>query len=218
MSRILNLWWRFVAYAFHEFYNRFAFTYDFVSRIVSVNSWKDWQLAGLRYLPDAPATILEIAHGTGDIQIVLHERGYQTIGMDLSASMGWIAARKMRSGNIQPVLVQGNAHSIPMLDLSVDGVICTFPTAFIFQRTVWKEISRVLRAEASAVVVIHASLTGRNPLVMLLEWAYRITGQRSGLPENIVEEISSCGFAVELLQVEIPGSVVTLLVARKNNA
>lgn len=216
MQKLKSLWWRFVQAGFQGFYNRGSFTYDLVSRIVSLNHWKEWQRTALPFLPSPPARILEIAYGTGEIQIALHERGYTVYGLDLSPYMGRIARRKATARFIETRLVQCDSRQLAFQDASMDAVVCTFPTGFIFQKIVWQEIWRVLCPGSCAAVVINAELTGSSLVTAILEWAYRVTGQRSGLPDGILDQITSCGFAVDLVEVEVPASRVTLIVARKS--
>jgi ubiquinone/menaquinone biosynthesis C-methylase UbiE len=215
MQSLKRLWWRIVQAGFHAFYHRGAFTYDLVSRIVSLNHWKEWQKTALTFLPDAPATILEIAHGTGELQIALHDRGYTVYGVDLSPQMGRITRRKARARSFEPKLVRGDSRKLAFQAASMDGVVCTFPTGFIFQMEVWQEIWRVLRPGCCAALVINAELVGHSPLITILEWAYSVTGQRSGMPDGFLDQVAACGFTVDQVLVEIPDSHVTLLVARK---
>ena len=80
-----------------------AFTYDTVSWIVSLGQWRDWQRAALRHLHTPPgATILELAHGTGNFEIDLRRAGYHTVALDLSRAMSGIARRKIRRWGLRP--------------------------------------------------------------------------------------------------------------------
>ena len=98
----MNLWWRLVRFGFRLLYNEMAFTYDWVSYAVSLGEWRCWQRAALKHLNvQSGARILELAHGTGNLQIDLHALGYHVLGYDLSPYMGQIAQRKL------------NAHHLP---------------------------------------------------------------------------------------------------------
>ncbi|MEP7294461.1 MAG: class I SAM-dependent methyltransferase [Chloroflexota bacterium] len=89
---IARLWWRLIRLGFHLLYNPLAFTYDWVSWVVSLGAWRCWTGTSLRHLnAEAGATILELAHGTGNLQLDLNAAGYRAIGYDLSAAMGRIA-------------------------------------------------------------------------------------------------------------------------------
>ena len=92
---IFKLWWSLVRFGFRLLYNEMAFTYDWVSWLVSFGQWRRWQRAALRYLNARPdELVLELAHGTGSLHLDMRARGYRTIGLDLSPYMGRIASRK----------------------------------------------------------------------------------------------------------------------------
>lgn len=92
MRKLFGLWWALISFGFRLLYNEFAFTYDLVSKVVSLGAWHCWQKSALKYLPSATdGIVLELAHGTGEIQIDLKNEGYTTIGYDLSPNMGKIA-------------------------------------------------------------------------------------------------------------------------------
>ncbi|MCZ7544410.1 MAG: hypothetical protein M5R40_13175 [Anaerolineae bacterium] len=40
-----RLWWALVRFGFRLLYNELAFTYDLVSRVVSLGQWRAWQRA-----------------------------------------------------------------------------------------------------------------------------------------------------------------------------
>src|SRR5579859_7143714 len=95
-SRLLNL-------GFRLLYNEMAWTYDAVSWIVSAGEWRAWQRSALKHLNVAPgALILELAHGTANLQRDLRAAGYDSIGLDLSEAMGRIARRKLRRAKFVP--------------------------------------------------------------------------------------------------------------------
>ena len=80
MEVIAKVWWTLVRFGFRLLYNEMAFTYDVVSTVVSLGEWRCWQRAALSYLEATPDdALLELAHGTGNLQLDLLEAGYQTI-------------------------------------------------------------------------------------------------------------------------------------------
>src|SRR5215218_1335745 len=93
----MNVWWRLVRFGFRLLYNECTFLYDRVSAFVSFGAWRAWQRTALLYLPSPKAgRVLELAHGTGDMQIDLRDAGYTSIGLDLSPYMGRITQRKLK--------------------------------------------------------------------------------------------------------------------------
>src|SRR5215510_11112699 len=95
------VYWPLVKFGFRLLYNELAFTYDSVSWIVSLGEWRSWQRAALKHLNVSHgATVLEIAHGTGNMQIDLRTAGLLSVGVDFSPYMGRIASRKLARNRI----------------------------------------------------------------------------------------------------------------------
>ena len=133
-------------FLFRLLYNELAFTYDAVSRLVSLGHWRGWQRCALRYLP-APeeGIVLELAHGTGDLQIDLQRHGYETVAFDLSSAMGRLARRKLQRTRLRADIVRADALRLPYRSGSFAAAVCTFPTSFVFCEQVLAELARVLR-------------------------------------------------------------------------
>lgn len=216
MHRVFSLWWRLVAFGFRLLYNEMAFTYDLVSRVVSLGAWPCWQQAALLHIGEDAVSVLELAHGTGSLQVVMQGRpGWQVTGYDLSPSMGRIASRKLRKQGLPVRLARGRAQSLPFPDAGFDAVVCTFPTAFILEPATLREIVRVLRPQGRLVVVFNGVLVGGGPLRVFLEWLYRVTGQRAGGTFDPAAYLQPYGFAASLRNEACPRSVARVLVARK---
>ncbi|HMN31690.1 MAG TPA: hypothetical protein PKE45_26310, partial [Caldilineaceae bacterium] len=75
--RIYSSWLaRLYLLACQQLYHRWAWSYDWVSRLVSFGHWADWRLAALAHLPTArPAArsprVLELGFGTGELILEL---------------------------------------------------------------------------------------------------------------------------------------------------
>mgnify|MGYP002713188373 CR=1 FL=1 len=220
MRWLSNLWWRLIRFGFRLLYNELAFTYDWVSKIVSLGDWRCWQRAALDFLPDA-AFVLELAHGTGDIQLDLHAAGYRTIGFDLSTAMGRIASRKMRKHDVVPRLVQGRAQKLPFAEAAFDAIVCTFPTPFMMQSETLTEANRVLKAGGVLIVVTNGQLERSSLIRRFLEWLYRITGQREitadvdNLRVEVVGHLRQYGFDAHWEKKPCRRSFADLIFAEK---
>lgn len=215
---ILDTWWKLVRFGFRLLYNEFAFTYDWVSWIVSLGQWRNWQRASLNFLPDpAMGTILELAHGTGNLQIDLQNAGYRTIAFDLSPYMGRIARKKIISNQQRPNFVRGNAQSLPFSDASFTNVVSTFPTDFIVQPETLRAVYRVLQEDGKLIIVLNGVLTGGGIVRKFLEWLYRITGQRDESVQEsaITDRFAGYGFQVEAKNVECDKSIAQLVILTK---
>lgn len=214
-----RLWWNLVRFGFRLLYNEMAFTYDAVSWVVSLGQWRCWQRTSLQFLPEFQSgLILDLAHGTGNLQVDLHEAGYHTIGFDLSPYMGKIAQNKLNKRNLEPNLVRGSAFQLPFVNQSFKAIVSTFPTDFIVQPQTLTEAYRVLYADGKMIIVLNGVLTGGGIIRSLLEWLYRITGQRDNEPsENKTQQyFEEYGFDVQFVEIPCKNSVAQLVILTKN--
>lgn len=217
-----KLWWRLVGFGFRLLYNELAFTYDLVSKIVSLGAWRCWQRTALKHLAEpGDLPVLELAHGTGDLQIDLQNAGYATIGYDLSPHMGRIAGAKLRRNGLSARLVRGKAQTLPFATGGFAAVVSTFPTDFIIAPQTLREVWRVLARDGAFVVVPSGTLTGTGFIVRFIEWLYRITGQRDGDGdgplEALMDHIRGFGFEVTMQAEECPRSRALVIIARKKD-
>lgn len=208
------IWWRLVRFGFRLLYNEMAWTYDLVAWVVSLGQWHNWQRAALSYL-NAPAhgRVLELAHGTGNLQLDLYAAGYQRVGLDLSRYMGQIARRKLRRHFLKAPLVQAQAQRLPFPEGIFDAVVSTFPTPFIIETATLHEVFRVLKPGCRLVIVPTGILTGGGILKDALETAYQVTGQRSPWPVDLQACFAEAGFTLEVIIHPCPYSVAYVLIA-----
>jgi ubiquinone/menaquinone biosynthesis C-methylase UbiE len=209
-----RLWWRLVRLGFRLLYNEMAFTYDMVSWLVSLGAWRCWIGSALAHLGDE-SPVLELAHGTGNLQIDLHKAGYRAIGYDLSAGMGRIAQAKLAQHGIDARLTRGRAQQLPFASETFAAVVSTFPTDFIFAAATVNEVHRVLKAGGVFVIVPNAQLTGGDWSAKTLEWLYRITGQHRDDPTPPDYAAPFLPFQVKTVEERCSGSTVTVVIARK---
>ncbi len=225
MSVFISAWRRLVRFGFYLLYNPLAFTYDSVSKLVSFGAWRCWQRAALAHLP-RDGWALELAHGTGDLQIDLAAAGVSSIGYDLSANMGRIARQKLSRHGVVPRLVRGRAQTLPFADGAFRSVVSTFPTDFIIDPETLREVRRVLAADGILVIVPSALFTGGGAAVRLLDGLYRITGQRQRVNEQTLPEdmlrveaaalLEPYGFSVETFWHDCQRSRALVITARKH--
>ena len=212
---MLNSLWRLL---FRLLYTQFAFAYDLVSYSVSLGNWRSWQRTVLRYLPAAEdGLVLELAHGTGDLQLDLIRAGYQAVGLDLSFEMGKLSRRKLRRSGLPANLIRGDAFQLPCKSASVEAIVCTFPTPFVFRESVLAEMARVLRPSGRAVLVLVGQLQGGGILRLLIRRLYRLSGQRDDLlsPDALANLFSSPALAIALEIITLPDSAVQLVILTK---
>lgn len=215
-----TFWMNLVRFGFRLLYNEMAFTYDAVSKVVSLGAWPCWQRAALKHLNARHGErVLELAHGTGDLQLDLFAAGYKPVGYDLSPYMGRIARRKLQNRQLQSILIRGKAQQLPFISGVFASVISTFPTDFITAPDTLREVHRVLQAQGHFVIVPNAVFTGDSASEAILERLYQITGQRSSDPEagmqSFIAFFNGFGFEARITQETCPNSVAQIIIARK---
>ncbi len=210
-------WWGLIRLGFRLLYNELAWTYDLVSWLVSMGDWRSWQRAALRYLSVPPgARVLELAHGTGNLQIDLRTAGLTSVGYDLSPYMGRLARRKLLRHRIRPQLVRGRAEQLPFPAASFPAVVSTFPTEFIVAPETLGEVYRVLQPGGRLVIVANGLLTGGGIVRAALEWAYRVTGQRGPWAADLERRFADAGFHLKQATVSYPRSQVVVIIAERD--
>lgn len=215
---VADLWWRLVRFGFRLLYNEMAFTYDVVSWVVSLGQWRCWQQSALGILSKPEdGLILELAHGTGNLQIDLQQAGYRTVAFDLSPFMGHIAKNRLKKQNLQQDFVQGSVFELPFADESFASIVCTFPTDFIVQSETLSEVNRVLQSDGKITIVLNGVLTGGGIVKSFLEWLYRITGQRDDSRQyDIKQHFQGYDMSVETVEIPCKGSIAQLVILTKS--
>lgn len=211
-----TIWLRVILFAFHRLYNELAWTYDWVSWVVSLGDWRSWQRAALPFLHGE--TVLEIAHGPGHLLVDAAAAAYQVIGLDLSPAMGRLARRSLARARVDVPLVRGMVQHLPFLPEQFDNVLSTFPAQFITEKVTLAEVWRVLRPRGQFIIVPEGHLTGRGPLFWLVQLLWRATLR--GKPDEttwqpFVTRLEESGFAVTLHRVQLPHSGCTVIIAQK---
>jgi ubiquinone/menaquinone biosynthesis C-methylase UbiE len=163
--------------------------------------------------------ILELAHGTGNLQIDLAYADARAIGYDLSPAMGSIARRKLLKRGMKVLLSRGMAQALPFSDECFSSVVSTFPSEFISAPETLVEIRRVLQPDGVFIIVPGASFTGGGVAKTVLDWLYQITGQREAEAiadhARLTEWLSPYGFEVQVYEEPCPRSLALVIVARK---
>jgi len=223
-TRFLKETWSLLRPIFYLLYHQFAWTYDFVAAVVSLGQWKDWVLTALPYIEGR--RVLELGHGPGHLQLALHERGFQTFGLDESKFMSRQARRrlKQRPGLLEKPglcsnLTRGYAQSLPFSGQAFDTLVATFPAKYILDPRTLDEAHRVLRPGGRLVVLPLAWITGRRALERLMAWLFRVTGEVTGapgeLPAAVKGHFTRAGFEVRKETAQLKSSTVLVIVATK---
>lgn len=220
-----RVWRSLIRFGFFLFYNPFAFTYDVVSWLVSRGQWKDWQRVALVFA-NTTGVILDLAHGTGTIQVDLARRQVPCVGFDLSRQMGRIARKKLLREGLPLRLVRGRAQQLPFSDGAFSSIVCTFPSEFIFHHATLNECARVLQPAGRLVIVLTATLADDGLFSRLIAFAYHITGQTAASASaQMMDEMRHMtfilmaphGFAIEVESVPVQSSRVIVVIATKRD-
>ena len=215
---IRRFWRRLIQFSFHLLYNEFAFSYDAVSRLVSLGRWRAWQRSVLRQLDsDISGPVLELAHGTGDLQLDLLRFKYRTVALDLSPRMGQIAKRKLANHGLSTDFLRADVFTLPFKADCIPAIVCAFPTAFIAQASALSEMHRVLKANGCAFIVLSGILSGGGLLRWIIKLLYRLTGQSNdgNVAPFVSGLIPAAGFVTDLETLQLRDSIVHLLILRK---
>lgn len=211
----------FIRFGFRLLYNELAWTYDLVSWTVSVGQWRSWQQQALRHI--VGDKVLEIAHGTGNLQIDLAAARYKPVAFDLSPAMSGIAKRKLARRGLHPPFVRGRVQDLPFATGSFTSAVATFPTEFITDPRAVHEFYRILAEGGRMVFVPAATILPAHVLDRLARWLFEVTGQsaRPGptgtdiLSERLAKAYGQAGFQVRVEAVTLPRSVVWVVIAQK---
>ncbi|HZR23764.1 MAG TPA: methyltransferase domain-containing protein [Vicinamibacterales bacterium] len=191
-----------------------------------------------RFLPAAPARIVDVGGGAGVYSLWLAERGYEVHLIDATPRLVE-EARKRSAASARPIasLTIGDARSLALPDDSADAVLLMGPLYHLIdagdRRQALSEAFRVMkspgRVAVAAISRYAAALDGirsgraTDPEFMRL----RDRGLRDGIhlneskhpdyfttaffhrPDDLRDEVSAAGFAdVRVLGVEGPGWVM----------
>jgi arsenite methyltransferase len=145
--------------------------------------------------------ILELGFGPGRSLGVLAEQGVLATGVEVSAAMIEVAARR-NAGLVQEdriTLLEGDGTSLPVPDATFDGVLSVHNIYFWPEpdRTIG-EIARVLRPDGRVVLAFRG---GEHPLPSRLDPSV----YRTVTTDQAVTWLQRAGFTVEAL-VPRPGS------------
>ncbi|GAB4416961.1 MAG: class I SAM-dependent methyltransferase [Anaerolineales bacterium] len=216
MNRLLT---RFLQVFFHLLYGTFAWTYDFVAAVVSIGRWKYWIQTVLPYLTGD--RILELGHGPGHLQRILHTRGLLPFGLDYSPQMGKQARENLRrNGYAQHRLTRGEAQNLPFPGQSFDCIVSTFPTEYFYHPNTLAEVRRTLKNGGRYVVLPVAWVTGKGAIDRAAAWLFKVTGQAPSdlsqkVTERLITPIKKAGFTVQTERVKVKFSQALIIIAFK---
>jgi ubiquinone/menaquinone biosynthesis C-methylase UbiE len=214
---------------FRLLYHEFAFTYDLVSWTVSVGQWREWQRQVIPHI--VGDKVLEVAHGTGDLQIDLAAAGYRPVAFDLSPFMGRIAQRKLARRKLSPPFVRGAVQALPFVSNHFTTLVSTFPSEFIIDPKAVREFYRILAPDGRMVFIPAATILPGHLADRLARWLFEVTGQSAapqadgggwppkdtigGWPPRLLMTYRDAGFQIRIESHSLPRSLVWVVIADK---
>ncbi len=197
---------------FYLIYQPLAWSYDAVAWLVSLGRWRSWVSTVLSELPPS-GRILELGHGPGHLQVAMRNAGNSPVGIDLSAQMGRLAARRLAAESSTPLLVRADGRKLPFCGGAFAGVVATFPTEYVVQASTLSEVRRVLSTGGRLVLLPVAWITGGNLLERAAAWLFRITGEAGAWDGRFTQLVRAAGFEAREQRIQLAGSEVMLVVA-----
>ena len=156
-------------------FDSIAPAYDFMNRAMTMGIDIWWRrLAVKRLKRISPSRILDVATGTGDFAIQLHNSLHPShiTGIDLSQGMLDEARRKVKEKNLEEAISfqQGDCMALPMDDDTFDAVTVAFGVRnFEHLQQGYQEMARVLKP-GGMLCVLELS-TPTNPFI---RWFYNL--------------------------------------------
>ena len=158
--------------AIRGMFGHIAHRYDLLNRLLSVGQDLRWRrLVARRVASLAPARLLDVCTGTGDLAIGFGgvDRVY---GSDFCLPMLALARRKVDRGLANPGWFAADALKLPVVDAAVDVVTVAFGVRnFEDLEAGLRELARVLRPGGRLLVLEFSR--PRGPLGPLLRWWVR---------------------------------------------
>ncbi len=209
-------WLAFLRFVFHQFYNTFAFTYDFVSAVVSRGHWRAWTRAAIPHL--VGTRVLEVPCGTGNLLLDLCAAGYTPIGIDLSPAMIRITQGKLRQAHANPSVVRAQAQALPFPNRTFDSIVMTFPPGFVYDPRTLAEIYRLLADDGRLIWVDAGRLLPRDFYSRLLDRAFDAVGGDAHFTHGATELLAGAEFESRIETVQDDASVVRVAIATKRSS
>jgi ubiquinone/menaquinone biosynthesis C-methylase UbiE len=211
--RLRSILLRLLRFAFGLFYNQFAFTYDFVSALVSRGHWRAWTRAAIPRLHGT--RVLEVPCGTGNLLLDLRAAGYAPIGVDLSAAMLNLTRGKLRRNGVRLLLARARAQALPFADGSFDSIVMTFPPGFVSDPAAFAEMRRVLDERGCLIWVDGARFVQPGVWSRLVNRWIGFVGGEAGYERLMAQALERAGFESKIEWVGDAVSIVTVAVASK---
>lgn len=145
--------------AVRAMFTRIAHRYDLLNRLLSGGIDRRWRARLLAHLGDVRGrVVVDSCCGTGDLSVVLEERGARVVGVDFTPAM-LAHAREKRPGSL---FVAGDALRLPVADGVADAASIAFGLRNVADRRAGLvELARVVRPGGQVLVLEFSLPSGR---------------------------------------------------------
>ena len=199
-------------------YHQFAWTYDVVAAVVSLGQWREWVRASLPFV-EGPS-VLELGYGPGHLLAALTEKGYRVFGLDESRFMSHQAGTRLKKAGAPVRILRGYAQNLPFINSSIQSVVSTFPSEYIFDPHTLEEVHRVLSPGGKFILLPWAWITGRGILERVAAGLARVTGESPGdagsIPAGLKVRFEEAGFEVAWEILHLRSSALLVIIATKS--
>ncbi len=150
-----------------QMFDNISDNYDGLNRVISLGSDIKWRKKVVALVAETnPASILDIATGTGDLAIQMTGTGAEKIvGLDLSEGMLKVGRKKIAKKKLEAKIemIQGDSENLPFEDNSFDAITVAFGVRnFENLEKGLEEIKRVL-SPGGIFVVLETSVPTKFP-------------------------------------------------------
>lgn len=146
-------------------FDNIASKYDFLNRLLSLRIDVFWRKTLVEWLKnDNPKLVLDVATGTGDLAIVIHNvLGIKVMGLDLSQKMLNVGIEKIKALNLQNEIsmLKGDAECLPFEDNQFDAVSVAFGVRnFENLEKGLEELKRVVKEKSNVYILEFSQVEG----------------------------------------------------------
>jgi len=100
--------------------------YDRLMAGVPYGQWVDYVEGLFREFDASPVSVLDLATGTGQVALILAERGYRVAGVDISQPMLAVAREKSQKAGLEITWFCQNAADLDLPARSFDAAVCLY--------------------------------------------------------------------------------------------
>ena len=212
----LRITWLVKAYlwATELLYGPLAWAYDAVAWLVSFGNWSRWRLDALGYLK--AGSVLEIGFGTGELLLALVEGGQAVFGLELSAQMQRVTAKKLKKKAKVVKRVRAHVEAMPFPSGVFENLISTFPSNYILSRKTLAEIKRVLSAQGRCVVLgLGVQFTSTLKQCLTTLWVGRF---EEAVICHFIQAAQEAGLSVTQIDHKTSAYVLPVLILERKDA